>query len=249
MTDRVACLIVEPTNNTPPPSIPTEQEKTHIHEIFGERLTRQMLSLTLWRESPISAQMGVPLKVLGRPDSNNGFTGYNFAVQLLFVGHDPASPRFAAHLPIPMRGSIYVAHVDQVDLNNDVCHFVIDYIRDFLAVGQNILAQAEGEGKELEKRSLARRLSKEALHAQFEEQRRLEIAARTSSWSRWQAIESPVLLKYSVVTPACGGCAALTSPTGGSLQKCGKCGLRYYCSRDCQVKDWTTHKKACNITV
>ncbi|SMQ55757.1 unnamed protein product [Zymoseptoria tritici ST99CH_3D7] len=172
--------------------------------------------------------MGVPLKVLGRADSNNGFTGYNFAVQLLFVGHDPASPRFAAHLPIPMRGSIYVAHEDHVDLNNDVCHFVIDYIRDFLAVGQNILAQAEGEEKELAKMKLARRLSKEAFHAQLEEHRRLEIAARKLSWSRWQAIESPVLLKDSVVAPACGGCAALTCPTGGQALDDAQEGMQHH---------------------
>jgi hypothetical protein len=27
--------------------------------------------------------------------------------------------------------------------------------------------------------------------------------------------------------------------------KCGSCGLVYYCSRECQKKDWATHKKEC----
>ena len=29
------------------------------------------------------------------------------------------------------------------------------------------------------------------------------------------------------------------------LKKCGQCNIKYYCSRECQVKDWKFHKKNC----
>ena len=31
----------------------------------------------------------------------------------------------------------------------------------------------------------------------------------------------------------------------GATNKCGKCGSVWYCSRDCQKKDWKTHKINC----
>lgn len=38
----------------------------------------------------------------------------------------------------------------------------------------------------------------------------------------------------------CGSCKKT-----GELQKCAKCGTAAYCTRDCQVKDWSFHKKYC----
>ena len=37
-------------------------------------------------------------------------------------------------------------------------------------------------------------------------------------------------------------CAACGDP---AKSKCNRCGLAKYCSRDCQKKDWTTHRKVC----
>jgi hypothetical protein len=34
---------------------------------------------------------------------------------------------------------------------------------------------------------------------------------------------------------------------GGASSHCGKCNAVFYCSRDCQVADWKTHKKFCNV--
>ena len=33
-----------------------------------------------------------------------------------------------------------------------------------------------------------------------------------------------------------------------NLKKCGACGRSWYCSQDCQRKDWKEHKKACKVT-
>lgn len=41
--------------------------------------------------------------------------------------------------------------------------------------------------------------------------------------------------------PACGTCGL----RGGSLLKCGGCGVRKYCDRQCQRNEWQVHKKAC----
>lgn len=38
----------------------------------------------------------------------------------------------------------------------------------------------------------------------------------------------------------CGGCGKESN-----LKKCTKCGLVYYCSRPCQLKDWNNHKVIC----
>jgi hypothetical protein len=30
--------------------------------------------------------------------------------------------------------------------------------------------------------------------------------------------------------------------------KCSKCKKTYYCSRECQIKDWKQHKQSCELT-
>ena len=31
------------------------------------------------------------------------------------------------------------------------------------------------------------------------------------------------------------------------LKRCGKCGMVYYCSKECQIKDWKDHKEDCKL--
>ena len=45
-------------------------------------------------------------------------------------------------------------------------------------------------------------------------------------------------------TPSCDACGAAGSPEA-KLMKCGQCHLASYCSRDCQKKDWKSHKLVC----
>lgn len=40
---------------------------------------------------------------------------------------------------------------------------------------------------------------------------------------------------------ACGACGL----RGGKLLTCGKCGVRRYCDRTCQVNEWKVHRKSC----
>ncbi|KAI6132443.1 hypothetical protein EDD16DRAFT_406948 [Pisolithus croceorrhizus] len=54
--------------------------------------------------------------------------------------------------------------------------------------------------------------------------------------------EEPV--DVSPVRPALTTCAAC-GKGDVPLSKCGRCKTNKYCSRDCQVKDWRTHKKNC----
>jgi len=44
----------------------------------------------------------------------------------------------------------------------------------------------------------------------------------------------------------CGNCNKLEKSNKDSkLLKCGGCKIQYYCSKECQVKDWKEHKKIC----
>jgi len=45
----------------------------------------------------------------------------------------------------------------------------------------------------------------------------------------------------------CAGCEKLDKVSGGSveLMACSRCELVFYCSRECQTKDWATHKGLC----
>ncbi|KAJ7739362.1 hypothetical protein B0H16DRAFT_1758920 [Mycena metata] len=45
------------------------------------------------------------------------------------------------------------------------------------------------------------------------------------------------------VPPVCGGC--LTAADRLALKKCARCETIWYCSRECQKKDWLSHKKIC----
>lgn len=43
----------------------------------------------------------------------------------------------------------------------------------------------------------------------------------------------------------CHKCQTLESQIQTTLKRCTKCMKRAYCSKECQVKDWPSHKKAC----
>ncbi|KAF9560651.1 hypothetical protein CPC08DRAFT_665197 [Agrocybe pediades] len=43
--------------------------------------------------------------------------------------------------------------------------------------------------------------------------------------------------------PSCSVCG---KSEGVTIQQCSQCRNRKYCSRECQTKDWPTHKKDCN---
>ncbi|KAJ3059049.1 hypothetical protein HDU99_006532 [Rhizoclosmatium hyalinum] len=51
------------------------------------------------------------------------------------------------------------------------------------------------------------------------------------------------IISAAVGCQACG--AAKKKDDGGALQSCSRCMIAFYCSRDCQVKDWPNHKLTC----
>lgn len=46
-------------------------------------------------------------------------------------------------------------------------------------------------------------------------------------------------------TPSCATCSKTSSETE-NLKRCAKCQTTWYCSRECQKKDWKAHKKVCS---
>ena len=43
----------------------------------------------------------------------------------------------------------------------------------------------------------------------------------------------------------CAGCSQPRGADGQALRKCGRCQATHYCSRECQVAHWKTHKSSC----
>ena len=43
----------------------------------------------------------------------------------------------------------------------------------------------------------------------------------------------------------CSGCGVRSAPQSSPMRKCGKCLAAYYCSKECQTKDWKFHKGMC----
>lgn len=35
--------------------------------------------------------------------------------------------------------------------------------------------------------------------------------------------------------------------SGGKLSYCSRCRMIKYCNKECQIKDWTNHKKTCKL--
>jgi hypothetical protein len=50
-----------------------------------------------------------------------------------------------------------------------------------------------------------------------------------------------------LVSGTCAQC--LRKRTGTQFNKCANCKFIHYCSRECQKKDWTKHKKVCTISM
>ncbi|KAF7336450.1 hypothetical protein MSAN_02299200 [Mycena sanguinolenta] len=46
-------------------------------------------------------------------------------------------------------------------------------------------------------------------------------------------------------TTSCSACFTRDIDLGQPLRKCSKCRSAFYCSKDCQIRDWPVHKKTC----
>jgi len=67
-------------------------------------------------------------------------------------------------------------------------------------------------------------------------------------WSDSEQSKIPRPLKDLQKGVRCGNCLACENPQKWNFQKfkhCARCGLEYYCSRECQVAAWTDHKQRC----
>merc|ERR1711933_610028 len=56
-----------------------------------------------------------------------------------------------------------------------------------------------------------------------------------------------VIERFSKTKRLCLNCGASRAANGDSLSQCSRCKCAYYCSRDCQVKDWKEHKNLCKM--
>eukprot|EP01114_Cavostelium_apophysatum_P023182 TRINITY_DN8656_c0_g1_i1.p1 TRINITY_DN8656_c0_g1~~TRINITY_DN8656_c0_g1_i1.p1 ORF type:complete len:274 (-),score=19.54 TRINITY_DN8656_c0_g1_i1:126-947(-) len=61
--------------------------------------------------------------------------------------------------------------------------------------------------------------------------------------SSFEAFSNPPKENLQKKLSSCKYCSKL----GEDLKKCGKCRKAVYCSRECQVKDWSVHKRTCTI--
>jgi hypothetical protein len=66
---------------------------------------------------------------------------------------------------------------------------------------------------------------------------------QTASKGSILAIQYPLDMSVrSHTTLSCAGCGALAP----DLKQCGKCKLAFFCTRECQMKHWSLHKRCCS---
>ena len=79
-------------------------------------------------------------------------------------------------------------------------------------------------------------VKKYQFHAEDEEEAEQKMVEITKEWKREAENEKPKV---------CAVCGATQAEGSKKLLVCGKCKKVHYCSRECQEKDWKTHKKEC----
>ncbi|KAI9016874.1 hypothetical protein DFJ74DRAFT_678661 [Hyaloraphidium curvatum] len=65
---------------------------------------------------------------------------------------------------------------------------------------------------------------------------------RGSSWQKWNGLEQDG--KRIKATQVCNGCGACSTDKS-NFQRCSRCKVASYCSRECQRDHWSEHKKIC----
>ena len=210
-----------------------------------------------WTESPISRQLGVPLK--WAPFSYQSDNKPNPGVLELFFDGDPESPTFARWAAKPPRGNVAVIRVDGQPFDDGQLSCLTEYLNKqivFTTAADYRKAQTKEE-RERCKQALMRKLTPEAFHSYYVEfQRRIVAEDRGGIDDYLKSLRrfghDPLKLRSPVevtlgpgVAPACGSCGNIFGEDGKGLLACSRCKIRRYCGADCQKEDWKVHKIVC----
>jgi len=60
-----------------------------------------------------------------------------------------------------------------------------------------------------------------------------------------EEVSLPPQQQANITLKQCNGCKKQETQQN-QFQRCGKCKKVYYCSKECQRRDWPNHKKTCN---
>ncbi|KAK4624909.1 uncharacterized protein CLAFUR5_05683 [Fulvia fulva] len=189
---------------------------------------------THWVISPISKQLGLPVKVAIY--SSEDAQQENETARLLFLDAEIGSPSFALSTCDPCMGPVIVLRCDGQDIDattrltltgktQEYIHDVRDRFDD-LKSGEQTIEEFYAHARARFTRESAAKLYRDLMDG---------IAG--------------YLNPFKAITAGgirfCAGCGAIKATSGRALLVCGRCGVGRYCSRECQKQEWQVHKSGC----
>ncbi|XP_069793400.1 zinc finger MYND domain-containing protein 10-like isoform X2 [Narcine bancroftii] len=120
----------------------------------------------------------------------------------------------------------FLGHLAMVDLPIPKKNLILEQVPD---IRDRIIRESSNKWK-----AIAKHLVKTAFNPS--EQDLLEQAHRLAETYNLDVMENLI-----PEHPKCGFCG------GEAAKRCSRCQVEWYCARDCQVKHWSKHKKACDL--
>lgn len=226
-----------PTGTLPITKVPALPDHCEISRRDFARNERYQLS-------PISAQLGFPIKIATQPVAESS-KWHNIFVVGLFVCADPNNKAFGASLAPgdKCNGSFLMVRCDGKPLATKQLAVFHQCIHESFGWATTpAFYHSPAAVRDPIKAEIVKKITPSAFAAYYEKHRQEQMAAGDEDWAK---LECPVNLEQGVVV--CAVCGAEHGTEGQKLKLCSGCKKVQYCGVGCQKKHWKHHKLTCKV--